>query len=288
MSRKILPAMAAFAVLTIDPVASLDAETQEDAEAVAACKKMVNKQYVGFVRKRMGLYQPWAPHNACRVEFLLQGEPEDSPDRGIDPSMSIPILPMTKEAHPSSRIPLKPSNPLPWDDCYLSVFWSFRVRKLLEHSKFLRADLARHEALYGAEGPTVEPSPDYDEVASTGDPNPYHATQSSLSVAQEGLGLVHEGHDNTPRAFHFHSHSSTTASLNTAEDDGGDLDPAGEPFLPFFSNAARHQMITVNFTHDLSTVKELNHPSGFFKEVEVIVRIQQEAWPRNAEAKRQK
>ncbi|KAJ7460107.1 hypothetical protein B0H11DRAFT_1817277, partial [Mycena galericulata] len=169
MSRKILPAMAAFAVLTIDPVASLDAETQEDPEAVAACKKLVNKQYVGFIGKRMGLYQPWAPHNACRVEFLLQGEPEDSPDRGIDPSMSIPILPMTKEAHPSSRIPLKPSNPLPWNDCYLSVFWSFRVRsktiyseepvdcilpveELLRHSKFLRADLARHEALYGAEG----------------------------------------------------------------------------------------------------------------------------------------
>ncbi|KAJ7460108.1 hypothetical protein B0H11DRAFT_2058875, partial [Mycena galericulata] len=79
--------------------------------------------------------------------------------------------------------------------------------------------------------------------------------------------------------------ASGAASSRTSEDGGGDLDPEDEPFHPFFSNAARHQMITVNFTHDLSTVKELNHPSGFFKEVEAIVRIQQEAWPRIAEAK---
>ncbi|KAJ7660905.1 hypothetical protein DFH06DRAFT_1472160, partial [Mycena polygramma] len=45
--------------------------------------------------------------------------------------------------------------------------------------------------------------------------------------------------------------------------------------------------VMVNFTHDLSTMEELSDPEDFFKEVEAIGRIEEEAWPRVARAKAQ-
>lgn len=42
--------------------------------------------------------------------------------------MSVPIVLMTIEARPSFRNPLKPSNPLPWKDCYISAFFGVKVR----------------------------------------------------------------------------------------------------------------------------------------------------------------
>ncbi|KAJ7752454.1 hypothetical protein DFH07DRAFT_960546 [Mycena maculata] len=288
MSRKILPALGACAVLTIDPLASLNSETLEDAEAVAACKKLVNKQYVGIVGRREGLYQPWAPYNACSIEFLLQGEPKGFPERCIESFMSIPILPVSIEAHPSSRIPLKPSNPLPWNDCYLSTFWGARVRspslfteapidcifdfdEMCRHRRFLEADLARHEALCSAAAqmPETLTSP----ANSISEPAPL----STLPRDGPSSTLTHLEPE-------FGRDSTRSVSLKTADIDE-DGDSMEEPVNPFFSNAAEKQMITVNFTHDLSTVKELNDPAEFFREVEAIARIEEAARPRILAAK---
>ncbi|KAJ7487887.1 hypothetical protein FB451DRAFT_1126282 [Mycena latifolia] len=121
--------MGAFVVLIIDPIASLDSETLEDPEAVAACKKLASKQYVALAEVTR---EPFSPYNSCTLELVLQGEPKSSPDKCMEPSMSVPIVPMTMDpedrSHPSSRISLKPSNPLPWNDCYLSCFFVAKVR----------------------------------------------------------------------------------------------------------------------------------------------------------------
>ncbi|KAJ7660922.1 hypothetical protein DFH06DRAFT_381728 [Mycena polygramma] len=146
MGRKILPTSGACAVFTIDPVASLNAETREDSEAVAACRTLTSKKYAVVVdvrgyatvmsrrcltdlfKQRQDLYEHWEPHNECVVHFILRGVPPAIPDKCIEPSMSLPILPVTNEAHPSSRDPLKPSTPLPWSDCYITGFSFARVR----------------------------------------------------------------------------------------------------------------------------------------------------------------
>ncbi|KAJ6484464.1 hypothetical protein C8R47DRAFT_917786, partial [Mycena vitilis] len=65
---------------------------------------------------------PWNQHNVSIVHFIQQGEPRSDPQKCMEPSMSLLILPATIEGHPSSRDPLKPSNPLPWNDCYISCF----------------------------------------------------------------------------------------------------------------------------------------------------------------------
>ncbi|KAJ6468673.1 hypothetical protein C8R47DRAFT_948294, partial [Mycena vitilis] len=123
----ILPAMGAFVVFTIDPVASLDPDVLGDPEATAACKRLVNKEYVALA-ERNGFYRPWDPYNECSLKFVLQGEPRASAKDCMEPCMSLPIEPTTNVAHPSSRVPLKPSNPLPWTDCYLSCFFAATVR----------------------------------------------------------------------------------------------------------------------------------------------------------------
>ncbi|KAJ6529171.1 hypothetical protein DFH09DRAFT_1094127 [Mycena vulgaris] len=52
----------------------------------------------------------------------------------------------------------------------------------------------------------------------------------------------------------------------------------------FFDKASR-PMITVNFSNDLSLVKQLPDPADYFKEVEAIARIQQEVKPRVTKAR---
>ncbi|KAJ7637296.1 hypothetical protein DFH06DRAFT_942162, partial [Mycena polygramma] len=116
-----------FVVFSIDPVASLDADVIDDPEAVAACNRLVNKEYVALA-DREGFYQPWEAYNICTVELVLQGEPRSSPEHGMEPSMSMPIVPVTIQNHPFGRAPLRPSNPLPWNDCYISSFFCVTVR----------------------------------------------------------------------------------------------------------------------------------------------------------------
>ncbi|KAJ7660906.1 hypothetical protein DFH06DRAFT_1400347 [Mycena polygramma] len=128
MARKILPTSGACAVFTIDPVASLNADTREDSEAVAACKMLTSKRYAVVVDRQWGLHMHWEPYNKCVVHFILRGVPPAIRDKCIEPSMSLPILPVTNEAHPSSRDPLKLSTSLPWSDCYITGFCFARVR----------------------------------------------------------------------------------------------------------------------------------------------------------------
>ncbi|KAJ7096620.1 hypothetical protein B0H15DRAFT_962715 [Mycena belliarum] len=264
MSNSILPALGACVVFTIDPVASLDPETLEDAEAVEACKGLVSNQYAGIVVERSGLYQPWDPYNGCTVEFILQGTPKSYPDKFMEASMSVPIHPMTIENHPSGRVPLQPSNPLPWDDCYISTFWSASVRsptlfsetepacaldldELNRHERFLFSDVARHEALCMDNG-----------------------------IDQRALFPI--GKDPL----------SNPDSACVAEEPTGDLrdeKAAVVVELDIFSNPALQAMITVNFSNDLSTITELNDPADYFKEIAEIARIQNEAKPRLAEAR---
>ncbi|KAJ7151932.1 hypothetical protein C8R46DRAFT_913407 [Mycena filopes] len=130
MGREILPASGACVVFTIDPVASLDPEVQEDSEAIAACKRLESKKYVG-IADRQTLYQPWEPYNPCFVRFLLRGDPLTSEENCIEPTMSVPISPVTGP-HLSARDPIKASKPLPWNDCYVTCYSYATVRSPTE------------------------------------------------------------------------------------------------------------------------------------------------------------
>ncbi|KAJ7129114.1 hypothetical protein C8R46DRAFT_925633 [Mycena filopes] len=268
--REFLPTIGACVVLTIDPIASLDQDARQDPEVLAACAKLVHKKYVGFIGNRDIFYQPGDPEsfafNVCTVEFLLQGTPKAIQDRCIEPSMSIPILPMTIADHPSSRIPLKPSNPLPWSDCYISPFWGLRVRsrsgfsedpidclldleELAKHDRFAGKDLDRHENLCKQAGiPAETPR------------GPVPRTRDPL-VAQERRRLAAEG-----------AQEGIVVPIVDDDDVSSEEISTDVAFNTLFSDVASRPMITVTFSHDLSTVEGFNHPAGFFKELEDLVR----------------
>ncbi|KAJ7096626.1 hypothetical protein B0H15DRAFT_51292 [Mycena belliarum] len=291
MARAILPMVGACVVLTIDPIASLDPETLEDPEAVAACKKLVNKQYVGFVRERVGFYRPWDPYNSCAVEFLLQGKPQGYPSRFIEPRMSIPILPAADEPHPSSRSPLEPSTPLPWRGCYVSPFWAVQVRsptlftedpvdcildraELLKHLTWLRDDFADQQASLNA----AEEAKD----GRVGSPDLITSVEELQGVKLpippgSSLDIVSDSQGNPP---------ASGTPIPAATDSVGNGIASMDEIFDFLSSSPSTQpTITANFSHDLSTVKELNDPADYCREVAAIARIQEEAKPRLAKAR---
>ncbi|KAJ7152630.1 hypothetical protein C8R43DRAFT_1235640 [Mycena crocata] len=276
--REILPATGAFVVFTIDPLASVDPRILEDPDAVLACKNLVSKQYVALAAEREDFYQPWEPYNSTTIEFILQGEPKSSAERCMEPSMSVPIVPMTNDAHPSSRLPLRPSNPFPWKDCYVSCFFVETVRsptlyteapidcildldELDRHDRFLGTDVERAKVLRRGKAAAEIKAPIEASPSTTGQaPTSAKIQRPSTSeapISPTNLGTMEDHNDGL--------HSKDNAAIRSQHESP--------------------PIVTVNFSHDLSIVTEINDPADYYKEVEAIARIQQEAWPRIADAK---
>ncbi|KAK7046564.1 hypothetical protein R3P38DRAFT_2874469, partial [Favolaschia claudopus] len=315
-TRYFLPELGAWAVLTIDPVASLSAGAREVPEAVEACERMVNKPYVALVEDNDALYLPWEPYNSYGLRFLQQGAPYPVSEDSIEPYMSVPVLPVTSETHISGRPPLRSSQPLPWSDCFLSIsadsvarspsvwgsgpaLWKIdraerrRIRELWTDD-ILDARDKKNAALMGTEKELEVPAVD-------------HSTEPLVSAANADEAAV--GAANEAPSLHSHSDTggqpSVYASSGDSEpyDDESDSDGEGprdderggsqeddnEPLdlveLVFSNRLHEKAMTTVRFTHDLLTVTELNDPRDYYKEVEAIKRIEQEAAPRIEECR---
>jgi hypothetical protein len=213
--------------------------------------------------------------------------------------MSVPILPVTSETHPSSRIPLKLSNPLPWTDCYVASYWGMKVRspslftetpidcvlsleELKRHGRFLRADFAKQRAAAEMAANTTSARPEApNSSAQTETAASEQDCTLSLADATQALaattilppaGCAHDQPDVNPSAPRVEIEpGSPTASLSpTGFINDNEMD---EIFDFIFTSPALKQSITVNFSNDLSTVKELNHPIDYFKEVAAISRF---------------
>ncbi|KAK7001051.1 hypothetical protein R3P38DRAFT_3614154, partial [Favolaschia claudopus] len=253
--RYFLPEVGAWAVLTIDPVASLSEVAREVPEAVEACKQMVNKSYVALVDDNGALYLPWEPYNSYLLRFLQRGDPYSVPKDFIEPYMSVPVLPVTNEAHISGRSPLVSSKTLPWSDCFLSISADDVVRSSSMWGsgpapwKIDRMERRRIRDLMA------------DDILDAQDKK-YAAmhTQKDPSVNSRRSGMYDEEFD--------------------ADEEGREEDEAGEENneepvndlidLVFFNRLHEKAMTTVKFTHDLSTVTELNDPADYYKELEAI------------------
>ncbi|KAJ7274994.1 hypothetical protein C8J57DRAFT_1313323 [Mycena rebaudengoi] len=346
-SLESLPTLGTVVAFTIDPLASLHPDAQEDPIAIEACQNMVNKTYVGYVVEGLQFFLPWDPYHSYEIQFVLRGEPKGSPADGVEPSMFIPLSPSTG-LHSSPREPLKLSNPLPWPDCYLSPFVKADIRsptastadpidcrlslsEIMRHEAmrgddFMKAkalrDAAAHWQLQGSQSsgnlhPTTTVSlnpgetqnspkyPDSDSgkwlsdapsVTSRSPPDSFHGNDLADPAhrsARDGPGmqtLPDRGLDSTlslPSIVGSDGETEQSVSLGTEDDaEGDDRASLDNIFAHAFSqNRANEPMITVNFTHVLSSVKELNDPRDFFREAEEIAQIEAESLPRMKEAK---
>ncbi|KAJ7178228.1 hypothetical protein C8R46DRAFT_1346434 [Mycena filopes] len=315
--REILPALGAFVVFRIDPFASLGPELLEDPETLAACKSLVNNQYVALA-EREGYYKPGAPYNECTLEFVLQGEPKSSSRKFIDASMSVPIVPMATDTHPSGRIPLKPSTPLPWNDCYITCLFSALVRSptlfttepvdwILDskessrHYRFIFSDI-RDSKFFAAKAAaekiataTISAPTDGAAVEEALRAGEVCSARSSISTKPRSRSSSRSGADSTGSGFYASSSRDLDAAgstYNINEDThaieelkASDELKILEQMLSKMKPYAPQGMITVNFSHDLSAVTELNEPEEYFKEADAIARIREEGTRRIAESK---
>ncbi|KAI0043353.1 hypothetical protein FA95DRAFT_1563422 [Auriscalpium vulgare] len=113
LQKPLTPAACAYIVFTLDPVATL--EDLKDPIAVEQARAMGTSKYVGMVIEGVDLASPYRPYHTCTCSLLSQGLPTPSPSEGIDEAMCVPIAPAT---HPSGRMGINPSPPLPWDNLY--------------------------------------------------------------------------------------------------------------------------------------------------------------------------
>ncbi|KAJ6608265.1 hypothetical protein B0H10DRAFT_2068218 [Mycena sp. CBHHK59/15] len=285
-ARHAVPCSGAWAVLSIDPIASV--EYLDDPEATLAAQNIVTQKYVVYVEDNGQLFNPISPYQENTVSFLIQGQPLASPDDCIDSSMSIPVLPAVE--HPSSREPLKPSQPLPWPNCYLSPFVQAEVRsptlittgpidcqidipEQLRYERLMREDWKRREELLSSRAQS--------SVQRRASLSSNHAIPKELSIDS----VVH------PEGATSVAERSLCAALSMLDsdlDDHESVDPASIATTSeaeheqeheitadlihylIFSRVPSDDMTTVNFTHDLSGVQELNNCLVFFAEVEQL------------------
>ncbi|KAJ7059799.1 hypothetical protein C8F01DRAFT_1370643 [Mycena amicta] len=123
-----VPQIGTFAVLTIDPVASV--EYLDDGEATAASSKLVCKDYIVLYRE-WGHFQSPGCISKRKALTCYAGNSSDVPERCIEASMSIPIFPQSCSVsdHPSGREPLRTTGiQFPWTDCYVTTFVFVTVR----------------------------------------------------------------------------------------------------------------------------------------------------------------
>ncbi|KAI0039312.1 hypothetical protein FA95DRAFT_1036395 [Auriscalpium vulgare] len=128
-SSRLYPQFGAFAVFTLDPVASLEA--LDDPAALDAARALAPscKKYIGYVAGVLDLPFQDRKYHKCDVYILSRGLAIPSPTRHIDENMCIPVAPAT---HPQGRRAAAPTPalPLPWDDLYIhyNAFFALRVK----------------------------------------------------------------------------------------------------------------------------------------------------------------
>ncbi|KAJ7151938.1 hypothetical protein C8R46DRAFT_1303152 [Mycena filopes] len=281
------PRRGSFAVMTIDPQASLAPLNDRFLNDVV-CPNFARKEYVVYVTDESPLGggtmdDPTRTFHDYTVELVIEGIPPTSPEHCIDSVMSMPISPAAN--HPVRRTALQSSSIFPWARCYLSPFVVARVRspttisdapvphhlsipEQLRHDKWFEEDHRRR-----AEGLAFR-----GEIASM-------FAHDFLDPQLPGVVS-----STVPAVGSAVSESFWNASRSTSGSDDGVPDagfealvygsgPATEPADPrgMYCNAQNwhggvlaHSGLTVSFSHDLSRVTRPPSPLDFFAEAEKL------------------
>ncbi|KAF7324015.1 hypothetical protein MKEN_00623600 [Mycena kentingensis (nom. inval.)] len=286
-----IPDAGAFAVARIDPDASL--AYLNDPVAIEAARKETFRDYVVYITGDSDLPFPGVSYRQETISLVLPSMPVDVPEEGITGAMSLPIQPTA--THPTGRAPLATDGVFPWANCYLSPFAEMTVRcpnvlaadpvvcaldipeQVRMHVLFQKdiAEYHRAQKRKQSSAPDERPCSDAenqsiadsnsasgDSVSMCGDEQSSHATFSLEPVPPPTEAQVEEA---------------------TAEQREAAEIAALARFL-LMPRAAPEEMITVTFTHNLSRVKDVNHPSGFYAEMDVISRIVKESVARRIKA----
>nr|GAT49949.1 predicted protein [Mycena chlorophos] len=267
-----VPEAGAFALMTLDPIASL--EYLNDPEAIEAGQKLEFKDYAVYVTGGRQLLNPAAKYREERIHFILPAPPGDDLARCIDSAMSMPIFPAVDRDHPPGRAPLRPSGLFEWQwPSYVSAFIKTIVRCAnevtvdpkqcgldaegqLQFIKYRNQDQRVEET---STAPANAPS--HDLAISAG---PLPASPSVLVNPVIGEPEPELVVQNDPE-----EEGAVVASL----------------LAMLLQHEASEDVPAVKFTHNLSRIKELNDPRGFFEEVKQLAEIARQSKLRAADKK---
>ncbi|KAF7289843.1 hypothetical protein MIND_01358700 [Mycena indigotica] len=262
MTPAFVPSIGSFAVLKIDAVASV--AYLDDLEATAAAARLVNRDYVVYALRPGGLPNAHAEFREARPAFIMQGIPQDIPERFIEAGMSMPIAPQTfsVDEHPSHREPLVTTpNPFPWPNCFMTIFTHTEVRcRNVPREESVVCELGQDERTryrhFAGEDDDRQGALKDEQEATNSD-------ASSLQDSSEDEMSVGVGED---------------GAEETLDEPEADVEPLNEDetaafFRELLSAEVPEDLITVTFSYDLHRVKKLNNPQQYFDEVDSIAEI---------------
>ncbi|KAJ6554499.1 hypothetical protein B0H19DRAFT_1153785 [Mycena capillaripes] len=262
MPLSLAPALAAFVVITIDPVATV--QVLNDPIATAAAQKMTPQRYVGYVSKAVNAFDCKADYHTYAIQLTSPTVPAAYEGEGISADMCTPVSPVATDAHPHGREPLRLRGTLPWSGCQQPSFMRSVVRvpvKIEDDSSavFLElADAVRHRRILVDE-----------------DARRRALLRSSVSdAAKPGARSYVEFSDLDEYTGDFACPIDLSHYTEEDEDDYyADTVEASRP---------PDTMIVVNVSYDLSQLDELPDPLHFFEEKRRLKELEVESRTRKA------
>ncbi|KAJ7146163.1 hypothetical protein C8R44DRAFT_756752 [Mycena epipterygia] len=250
MTISLVPKPAAFVVIRIDPVATL--ESLNDPIATAAAGNMSSKKYVAYVSKAINVFDVRAPHHTYAIQLTSPRIPEPCEADGISADMYTPVFPAT--AHPLGREPLRPKKALPWA-CYQPSFMRSIVRVPVQLADdAAAASLDSGDAIH------------HRRILAGEDLRRSVSLHSSTPEAKtDGLGYV-----NFSDLDEYTGEFACPIEVDRAYEDKYYVDTVEASQPP-------NTMIVVDVSYDLSEVDELPDPLEFFEEKRRLKQLEAES-----------
>ncbi|ESK86562.1 hypothetical protein Moror_9790 [Moniliophthora roreri MCA 2997] len=286
-----LPTQNSIVVLQLDPVGSV--AHFENPELTAACANMQTKKYVALVDTIFGFFLPQNPYHSYKFQLFFQGVCPENKDTGIRPEMSIPIIPNPGSPfhQASGRQPLKFSQSLPWQDCYISAVHSAYVRcrttllevepptlitvSVKEKSKvrpLMREDAEKHAAQLQASLEVQKGQDVYEQRGEVNwlsdDESDYDGSVScSFTDTQRSSSIQQSAHVEDVQGDAASWDSDDSSSQYCYEHEAIHDEESGVDIQCQFDEPV------CNVSFDLSEANLVNDPDDYFKEVETLKRL---------------
>ncbi|KAF7324106.1 hypothetical protein MKEN_00633000 [Mycena kentingensis (nom. inval.)] len=295
-SRTFVPSDGVFAVLKIDPIASL--AYLDDPEATQAASKLTFGEYLVFVPGTNEMRHPAIAYRTEPVDFVVQGLPMDVPELAIDSNMSIPIS--SRGADPTRRPHREPlrlagNNELPWADCYISSLLNATVRcaTVISDDDAVRLSLDWDESYRRTvfvERDRIHQACAYRRLVAETNPALDSGSSTADSDGDVGSERVDDEEAVSQRDVDVDAFDPHQAELDglTAEELQELEDQEEEQFLHelLTPREAPDELIAVTFTHDISRLEGRDLPNGglFFVEKQNLMQIVEESFARKRKA----
>ncbi|KAJ4475618.1 hypothetical protein J3R30DRAFT_3294311 [Lentinula aciculospora] len=262
-----LPTEYSFVALSLDPEATVSDLKNE--LLTAACRRLQRKTFVAYVGERRQFFMPWEPHHSWQFYLVFQALRKEDPALGIEPQMSVPVLPNT--SHPLHREPLDPGYALPWNDCYISESIQFNARVVTRMTE---------EPVYCATSEEAERIQGYfDEDSKRRRELKPQILAARAIMGKENIerrdvesespwGFGEEEHGSTAEARGKSSASaSIDASLERSNEDEAKI------MLDELTAQPRRNLFVVEVSFDLSSAELIHEPDEFFQEVASLTKL---------------